>query len=100
LDEHTDGEVATLLNVAGRRSGDGRTFNRHIVQRIRTTYQLRDRRARLVARGLLSLDDIAGRLNVTPDTIKHWRRAGLLRAQRCTDRNEFLFEPPGADAPC
>jgi hypothetical protein len=99
LDDHTDGEIACLLNTAGHRSGAGQVFTRLIVRHIRMAYQLRDRHARLCARGLLSLDAMATKLGVSAATIKHWRRAGMLRAHRYSDRGDYLFEPPGADAP-
>jgi hypothetical protein len=38
-------------------------------------------------------------LEVAPDTVKIWRRAGLLAAHRYDDRGQCLFEPPGAGAP-
>ena len=43
--------------------------------------------------------EMARRLHVGPDTIKSWRRHGLLRGRRANDRDEYLFEPPGPDAP-
>ena len=35
----------------------------------------------------------------TPDTIKVWRRAGLLRCHAYNDKGQHLYEPPGGDAP-
>ena len=99
LDHHTDAETATLLNDRGMTSGAGKRFTRLRVRNVRITYDLKDRFSRLRARGLLTLDEIAARLNVCSHTIKVWRRAGLLRAHRYDDRGEYLFEPPGPDAP-
>jgi len=48
---------------------------------------------------MLTLEEIAERLDVQPATIKIWRRAGLLRAHRSDDRGQHLFEHPGAEAP-
>jgi hypothetical protein len=62
-------------------------------------YRLESRYSRLRARGLLSLHDIARHLDVKPDTIKIWRRAGLLRAHPYDDKGQCLFEVPGPDAP-
>ena len=45
------------------------------------------------------IEEMAQRLDVTPHTVKIWRRAGLLRAHSFGDKPEHLFEPPGADAP-
>jgi DNA invertase Pin-like site-specific DNA recombinase len=99
LDGHTDGETAETLNRQGLTSGEGLRFRRATVTRIRLSYALPSRYERLRARGLLTLAEIAKRLEVTPDTAKVWRRAGLLVAHRYNDRGECLFEPPGPDAP-
>jgi DNA invertase Pin-like site-specific DNA recombinase len=99
LDDHTDSEIAKLLNARGMASGGGKRFTRLKVRKVRIAYDLKDRFSRLRARGLLSLDEIAARLNVCTGTIKVWRRAGLLRVHRSDDRGQYLFEPPGPDAP-
>ena len=66
---------------------------------VRVQYQLKTRYERLRERGMLTLEEMAQRLDVTPHTVKIWRRAGLLRAHSFGDKPEHLFEPPGADAP-
>jgi hypothetical protein len=99
LEAHTDAEIAALLNDQGMISGSGKPFKRLMVARIRIRYRLESRYSRLRARGLLSLHDIARHLDVKPDTIKIWRRAGLLRAHPYDDKGQCLFEVPGPDAP-
>jgi hypothetical protein len=99
LEEHTDGEIAALLNQRGLRSGEGKPFHRNMVARIRVAYGLQSRCLRLRARGLLDLNEIAAHLLVTPSTIKIWRRAGLLSAHRFDDRGQCLFDPPGKNTP-
>jgi DNA invertase Pin-like site-specific DNA recombinase len=99
LDDHTDNEIATLLNERGMTSGTGKPFHGLIVARIRDEYGLKDRYSRLRARGFLDQYEIAKRLHVTPETIRIWRRAGLLLAHRYNDKGECLFEQPGSDAP-
>jgi Recombinase zinc beta ribbon domain len=99
LDQHTDAETATILNQRGYLSGTRQPFHRGIVQHIRHRHQLRSRYARLRARGLLTLDEIAARLKVTTDTTKIWARHGLLRRHSCNDKHECLYEPPGPNAP-
>jgi hypothetical protein len=42
---------------------------------------------------------MADRLNVSADTVKIWGRHGLLPRHRCNDKLEYLYEPPGPDAP-
>ena len=99
LDVYNDVEVASQLNTLGMRSGWGHEFNQAIVRRIRQQHHLQSQYERLRTRGLLTKQEIAERLDVQPDTIKKWRRAGLLRAHRFTGRGECLFELPDATSP-
>ena len=99
LDQHTDDGVANMLNARGYVSGTGRPFHGVIVQHIRHKYELRSRYARLRAQGLLTRDEIADALKVSPDTVRLWGRHGLLRRFVSNDKGECLYEPPGPDAP-
>lgn len=99
LDYHTDIEIAALLDARGHKSGEGKTLNRLIIRKIRLSYGLRSRYDRLRAAGMLSLTEMAERLGVVPTTVKIWRREGYIRAHVYSDRGEYLYEPPGADAP-
>jgi len=99
LDDHTEGEIANLLNGKGMISGEGKRFNRTMVARIRSNYGLQARYSRLRARGMLTLAEIAKRLDISTSTAKTWRCAGLLRPHRYNDRGETLFEQPGPDTP-
>jgi hypothetical protein len=99
LDDYTDGQVAKILNERDRTSGTGRSFTRLIIRRIREHYGLRCRFQRLRDRGMLTLDELSARLGVQTCTIKVWRRAGLVLGHAYSDRNDYLFEPPGDDAP-
>jgi hypothetical protein len=99
LDEHTEGEIAHLLNRQGTISGAGKRFNRMMVTRIRSNYGLESRYSRLQARGLLTVHEIAAHHDVSPATANVWRRAGLLKAHRYNDKGQCLFEQSGPDAP-
>ena len=99
LEEHTDGEVADLLNDQGLISGEGKPFHRLMVRQIRIAYTLPSRYDRLLTRGLLTPQEMAQRLKVCTATLNDWRRAGLLKAHKSDDRGNYLFEPPGDDAP-
>ncbi len=101
LEDHTDGEVAQILNERGVLSGTGRHFGGRRVRVIRRAYELRSRKARLRARGLLTLHEIAARLGVCKDTIKLWRRQGQLpvRCHRADDNDRYLYEDPAAARP-
>lgn len=99
LDEHTEGEIAALLNQRGLQSGDKKSFHRMMVQRLCRDYRLTPRYDRLRKRGLLTLAQIAKRLRVGTATIKVWRRAGLMRAHAYNDKNQYLYEYQGAESP-
>lgn len=99
LAEYTDVQIARVLTENGFRSGMGKPVNLMMVARVRDHYHLRSRYERLRERGLLTLEEVASALQIATATAKHWRRAGLLRAHAYNDKPQYLFEPPGADAP-
>jgi recombinase/recombinase-like zinc beta ribbon protein/MerR-like DNA binding protein len=99
LDEHTDAETAEQLNAAGHRSGQGKPFTGRIVLDLRRAHGMPSHAERLRTRGLLTIHEIADRLDVHPATIKAWHRAGLLVAHQANDKNIRLFEPPPAGDP-
>jgi len=99
LDAHTDAAVAERLTAAGRHSYDGKPFHALLVASIRQHHHLPDRFARLRARGLLTVGEMAARLEVCADTVERWREQGLLRAERYNDRGERLYHIPTAPLP-
>jgi DNA invertase Pin-like site-specific DNA recombinase len=99
LDQHTSGEIADILNTRGMTSGTGEAFHRIIVDDIIRAYRIPTRRQRLRATGLLTLAEIAAALDVTAQTIKKWRRNGIVRAHRYNDKGEHLYDPPDPDNP-
>jgi hypothetical protein len=99
LDHHTDKEIAAILNERGVRSGEGNPVHRLMIRRLRLDYGLKSRYDRLREAGCLTRDELANELGVSAATVKVWRRWGLLRAHAYSDRNDYLYEPPGKDAP-
>lgn len=99
LDNYTDEQIAAKLNAAGHRSGEGLSFDRLMVRRLRQDYRLKSRYDRLREAGMLTLEEVAKELDVSQGTAKLWRRRGLLRAQAYNDRNDYLYEPLGDDRP-
>ncbi|MBW2257876.1 MAG: recombinase family protein, partial [Deltaproteobacteria bacterium] len=99
LDSHTDGQIASILNARGHLSGEGKPFNRVMVQKIRRQYHLKSRYQRLREAGLLTLREIADALHVHYKTIKTWRDHGLLLAVPFNDKNECVYPHPGENAP-
>lgn len=99
MEEHTDAEIALILNAQGFVSGERKPFHPMRVYFLRTEYGLQSRFDRLRERGMLTLAEMAALLEVKPLTIRVWRRCGLLRAHAYNDRHDYLYEPPGPDAP-
>lgn len=98
LDDHTDKQIAKILNDKRYQAGKGGSFTRMTVRNIRVSHQLKSLCARLQERGLVPEEGMAAHLQVTVNTIKRWRRHGLLRAHAYDDKNRYLYEPvePGA----
>lgn len=99
LDDHTEGQIAHILNERGHVSGEGLPFHALMVQRLRRDYELKTRYGRLREAGMLTLAEIADLLGIAARTVKIWRDRGLLRAHAYNDKNECLYEHPGDDPP-
>ena len=95
LDQHTEKEIAAILNKKGLRSGMGQPLTHMTVINIRRNYGLRDRFQRMRALGLLTIQEIAARFGIAASAVKDWRDKGLLRAHRYNDKGQCLYEPPG-----
>jgi DNA invertase Pin-like site-specific DNA recombinase/DNA-binding transcriptional regulator YiaG len=94
LDEHTDADTAEVLNQAGHVSGTDKPFTARIVLGLRRNHGLPSHADRLRARGLLTADELAERLGIHTNTVRHWQRAGLLPAHKANDKNMLLYQAP------
>jgi hypothetical protein len=94
LDQHTSAQIADTLNDRGLHSGTGEPFSRLIIDHIIRAYRIPTRRHRLRGQGLLTLAETAAAHHVHPHTIKAWRRAGIVSAERYNDKGEHLYYPP------
>lgn len=99
LDQHTDEQIARVLTERDFRSGMGKAVNAMMVARVRSHYHLKSRYDRLRERGLLTLAEVAHALGISRATAKVWRSAGLLHAHAYNDRDQYLYDPPGPNAP-
>jgi len=99
LDNFTDAQIARILNDNSRRSGKGKSFTPPLVWRLRRDYHLRSRYDRLRAAGMLTGEEIASRLDLSPATVKDWRAMGWLKAHAYDDKPHYLYDPPGPDTP-
>jgi DNA invertase Pin-like site-specific DNA recombinase len=98
LDNHTDSEIAVILNERGHRSGEGKPINHAMVYRLRRQHGLMTRYERLRDAGMLTVKEVAARFGINPGTAKRWKRGGYLRAHWYNDHS-YLIEPPGSDRP-
>ena len=99
LNNHTVLQIAALLNEQGTESGTGKRFHPQLVTRLVRSYGLKPRYDRLREAGLLTLQEMADALHISPTHVKIWNRHGLIRGHAYNGKNECLFEPPGDDAP-
>ena len=65
LADHTDQQVADLLNVKGMKSGRSAPVNIRVIGRLRHAYKLKSYYDRLRERGLLTAGEMAKRLKVS-----------------------------------
>ena len=94
LDDHTEAEIATLLNERGVVPQVAAEFTPLVISHIRHTYGLRDRFSRLRDRGLLTLDEVAAELGVCTTTVKLWALRGRLVSFTYNDKGQRLYAQP------
>jgi DNA-binding transcriptional regulator YiaG len=99
METQTSTAIAQRLNLDGLQSGEGKPFTPSIVRRIEHDYHLKTRLDRLRARGMLTPEEFARTVDVSPATIRHWRQRSLVHIHVYNGRGEYLIEPPGEDTP-
>lgn len=96
LNEHTDVEVAKILNERGVASGRRMKFTGQIIGALRKGNNLRSRYERLRERGMLDVSEMAALLGTCMRTIYVWHRQGRLRPHKYNDSGAYLYERPEA----
>lgn len=96
LEEHTDREIADILNSRGRQPGVADKFSPWIIWKLRSKYRLEDRRSRMRRQGLLTLEEMAAALDVHVTTVKNRAARGQLTSIVYNDKGQRLYAPPGA----
>jgi len=91
--EHTDTEIAAILNERGICSGTGRPFHRVRVQLLRQAYGIPSMAEHLRGAGWLTTAEMAIKLGVRRWTVTRYFRFGLLRAIRAEQKHQLLFPP-------
>lgn len=96
LDNHTNGEIAAILNEQDLRSGKNLTFRSRTIGNIQKAYSLKSRYDRLREAGKLTLKEMQAALDICSSTVRAWHKAGLLRGYRYNEK-EYLYDPPTGD---
>jgi hypothetical protein len=98
LNDHSESEVARLLNERGWRSSAGNAFTSRMIHQLRFVYSLKPRRERLKEKGWLTVHEVAAFLACPSTRVNHWRRAGLLESIRYGTQIHRLYRKPSAAA--
>ena len=94
LTDHSDSEIAAILNSKNWHSSTGSPFSFHIVGRLRRNRKLKSRRQRLREKGWLTVHEIGALLECSWTRINYWRCAGLLVSLRFGEKSDCLYQPP------
>jgi DNA invertase Pin-like site-specific DNA recombinase len=93
LADHTFDEVVTVLRERNILTGWGKTFTVASLTALCRARNIPSHRDRLQTAGMLTLNEVANDLGVTPATIKRWQRCGLITGRRVDARREHLYHP-------
>jgi len=97
LDRHTDPEIAKLLNERGCVTGAGEKFSRESVRWIRNSKGLKSYKERLREKGMMTPDEISKCCGISYDTVKSWRKKGILIGRKCNDKGDWLYYLPSSE---
>jgi hypothetical protein len=95
MDDHTDAEIADILNARGLRPGVADQFSNLIIYHIRQQYRLEKRFSRLRRQGMLTLQEVTAVLGLDPVTVKKRAARGQLVSCVYNDKGQRLYPPPG-----
>ena len=95
LNDHTDSEVANILNHRGYLSGTGKSFDTRRISVIRRAYKISSRFTRLRRKGLHTIKEICEKYDVPRRKVYNWRKTGKLVAYRFDDVGRYLYDSSG-----
>jgi len=95
LEDYNYKDVARILNEKGMKTGGGVALTSNAVSYIRIAFGLKSRFDRLRARGMLTVPEIASKLDVSAETIWRYQKLGIVRGYPYDDQNRCLYEDPG-----
>jgi len=93
LADHTYDETVAILNQRRLTGGWGKPFTVPSLTQLCRNRGIPSLQDRLRAAGMLTLDEIADQLGVTPATVKVWQRRGDITGRRIDGRREHLYHP-------
>ena len=93
LENHTDREVAQILNQRGLETGAGAPFSNQSIRWVRHRAGLRSLKQRLRAAGWLTTQEFSAKLGVHYSTLKEWRRRGFIHGRPSRDGGGWIFDP-------
>ena len=94
--DHTDDQIAEILNERGVRTGTGRPFTGERVDFLRRSRGIPGYYEHLRRAGRVTGEEIMTRTGISEGALRRLRRSGLVRAIRC-DRKHWLYENPSED---
>ena len=93
LENHTDAEVATILNQRGLQTGAGDSFSSVAVKWLRGRHGLKSLKQHLQSAGWLTTLEYAARLGVHQTTLKAWLKKNLVHGRIFNQSGHWLFDP-------
>ena len=94
LDDHTETDVAAILNQEGWRSGEGHLFDLRRLWHVQRAYKLKSHCDRLRQKGWMTVDELANLFKCLPACVKYWRSRGLIPAVLTESKTGFLYQKP------
>jgi len=96
LDDHTEGDIARLLNERGLTTSHGNPFRVENIAYLRKQYQMKHRRERLHDRGFLPLRQAAATLGLSMLEVKRQAAKGIIETCVINDHNDLVYRCLGA----
>lgn len=97
LEDHTDGQAATILNEQGVSTGTGGRFDGHAIDWVRRRWGLKSLRERLRDKGMMSVAEMARHLGMREWEVRDLRTCGRLQGRTVNEKGEWMLEPPAED---
>jgi hypothetical protein len=97
--EHTDAQIAHVLNERRHLTGAGRPFDSNAVKWVRNVQKLKSLKQRLLEAGWVTSTQLRTRLGVKRQTLRKWHLQGRVEARLCDNRGQWLYRPPEAIPP-